>query len=448
MSVNETQTNPVFADCVRAAGDAWGTYMHRLSQAQRSLGVCAAGADVAGTDDGFSSPLYLAQCIRLDKSYPMVVCARGIMRGEFAAQRSKRSDKLQVCIGDWVIIRIDAAHNMAIIVDVCPRIRAFSRWIGDRRGTMQTLAANITHVALTCALGAQPLCLDQLLRACVIAAHNNITPCIILTKADRISPANLCEQLERLFRAIPPRVCVYVCSATAFLDGGEDACMQSFLGDAAVASLMRTHPQVTWGVSAVRRALCGAGADAPADVDAVDVDAADAGDAAGNDGTANGADTCNAADATNVAPSACVDSLSSSSTAPFVTMFFGMSGAGKSTLINTLLHQHIMDTSHTRSRDDAGRHTTVSRRLLRVNDHAMLIDCPGVRTLRLLFEEDGVRRLFADALPQDGACKFSDCTHTHEPGCALKDVAFARVYAQLMGEIAAAQAEVAADVRA
>lgn len=436
MSANETQTNPVFADCVRAAGDAWGSYTHRLSQAQRGLGasaadVDAAGVDAAGAGDESLSPLYVAQCIRLDKSYPMVVCARGTMRGEFAAQRSKRSDKLQVCIGDWVIIRIDAAHNMAIIVDVCPRIRAFSRWIGDRRGTMQTLAANITHVALTCALGAQPLCLDQLLRACVIAAHNNITPCIILTKADRISPASLCEQLERLFRAIPPRVCVYVCSATAFLDGGEDACIQSFLGDAAVASLMRTHPQVTWGVSAVRRALCGAGAGA----------AADAGDAAGNDGTANGAD------ASNVAPSACVDSLSSSSTAPFVTMFFGMSGAGKSTLINTLLHQHIMDTSHTRARDDAGRHTTVSRRLLRVNDHAMLIDCPGVRTLRLLFEEDGVRRLFADALPQDGACKFSDCTHTHEPGCALKDVAYARVYAQLMGEIADAQTEVAADVR-
>ena len=432
MSVNETQTNPVFADCVRAAGDAWGTYMHRLSQAQRSLGVCAVAADVAGTGDGSSSPLYLAQCIRLDKSYPMVVCAQGTMRGEFAAQRSKHGNKLQVCIGDWVIIRIDAAHNMAIIVDVCPRIRAFSRWIGDRRGTMQTLAANITNVALTCALGAQPLCIDQLVRACVIAAHNNIMPCIILTKADRISPANLCEQLERLVGAIPPHVCVYVCSAAAFLDGGEDACIQSFLGDAAVASLMRTHPQVTWGVSAVRRALCGAGA----------------GDAAGNDGTANGADTCNAADASNVAPSACVDSPSSSSTAPFVTMFFGMSGAGKSTLINTLLHQHIMDTSHTRARDDAGRHTTVSRRLLRVNDHAMLIDCPGLRTLRLLFEEDGVRRLFADVLPQDGACKFSDCTHTHEPGCALKDVAYARVYAQLMGEIASAQAEVAADVRA
>lgn len=422
MSVNETQTNPVFADCVRAAGDAWGTYMHRLSQAQRSLGANAVAADVAGTGDGSSSPLYLAQCIRLDKSYPMVVCAQGTMRGEFAAQRSKHGNKLQVCIGDWVIVRIDAAHNMAIIVDVCPRIRAFSRWIGDRRGTMQTLAANITHVALTCALGAQPLCIDQLVRACVIAAHNNITPCIILTKTDRISPDRLCEQLERLVGAIPPHVCVYVCSAAAFSHGDEDALIQSFLDDGPVASFMYAHPQVTWGVSAVRRALCGAGGGGAANC-------------AGSDNAAGGAS------------SAFVDTSSLSSTAPFVTMFFGMSGAGKSTLINTLLHQHIMDTSHTRARDDAGRHTTVSRRLLRVNDHAMLIDCPGVRTLRLLFEEDGVRRLFADALPQDGACKFSDCTHTHEPGCALKDVAYARVYAQLMGEIAYAQTEVAADVR-
>lgn len=426
MSVNETQTNPVFADCVRAAGDAWGTYMHRLSQAQRSLGANAVAADVAGTGDGSSSPLYLAQCIRLDKSYPMVVCAQGTMRGEFAAQRSKHGNKLQVCIGDWVIVRIDAAHNMAIIVDVCPRIRAFSRWIGDRRGTMQTLAANITHVALTCALGAQPLCIDQLVRACVIAAHNNITPCIILTKTDRISPDRLCEQLERLVGAIPPHVCVYVCSAAAFSHGDEDALIQSFLDDGAVASFMYVHPQVIWGVSAVRRALCCAGGGGGADAAAVVADAADA---------------------NNAEPSVCVGLPSLSSTVPFVTMFFGMSGAGKSTLINTLLHQHIMDTSRTRARDDAGRHTTVSRRLLRVNAYAMLIDCPGVRTLRLLFEEDGVRRLFADALPQDGACKFSDCTHTHEPGCALKDVAYARVYAQLMGEIADAQAEVAADVR-
>lgn len=426
MSVNETQTNPVFADCVRAAGDAWSTYMHRLSQAQCSLGANAVAADVAGTGDGFSLPLYLAQCIRLDKSYPMVVCAQGTMRGEFAAQRSKHGNKLQVCIGDWVIIRIDAAHNMAIIVDVCPRIRAFSRWIGDRRGTMQTLAANITHVALTCALGAQPLCIDQLVRACVIAAHNNITPCIILTKTDRISPDRLCEQLERLVGAIPPHVCVYVCSAAAFSHGDEDALIQSFLDDGAVASFMYVHPQVIWGVSAVRRALCCAGGGGGADAAAVVADAADA---------------------NNAEPSVCVGLPSLSSTVPFVTMFFGMSGAGKSTLINTLLHQHIMDTSRTRARDDAGRHTTVSRRLLRVNAYAMLIDCPGVRTLRLLFEEDGVRRLFADALPQDGACKFSDCTHTHEPGCALKDVAYARVYAQLMGEIADAQAEVAADVR-
>lgn len=426
MSVNETQTNPVFADCVRAAGDAWGTYMHRLSQAQRSLGANVVAADVAGTGDGSSSPLYLAQCIRLDKSYPMVVCAQGTMRGEFAAQRSKHGNKLQVCIGDWVIVRIDAAHNMAIIVDVCPRIRAFSRWIGDRRGTMQTLAANITHVALTCALGAQPLCIDQLVRACVIAAHNNITPCIILTKTDRISPDRLCEQLERLVGAIPPHVCVYVCSAAAFSHGDEDALIQSFLDDGAVASFMYVHPQVIWGVSAVRRALCCAGGGGGADAAAVVADAADA---------------------NNAEPSVCVGLPSLSSTVPFVTMFFGMSGAGKSTLINTLLHQHIMDTSRTRARDDAGRHTTVSRRLLRVNAYAMLIDCPGVRTLRLLFEEDGVRRLFADALPQDGACKFSDCTHTHEPGCALKDVAYARVYAQLMGEIADAQAEVAADVR-
>ena len=96
----------------------------------------------------------------------------------------------------------------------------------------------------------------------------------------------------------------------------------------------------------------------------------------------------------------------------------GSSGAGKSTLTNTLLGEARMATQATRSGDDKGRHTTTHRALLPLPGGACLIDTPGMRELKLTGDED--LELFADIDALIAQCRFSDCSHGNEPGCAVR----------------------------
>jgi ribosome biogenesis GTPase / thiamine phosphate phosphatase len=98
----------------------------------------------------------------------------------------------------------------------------------------------------------------------------------------------------------------------------------------------------------------------------------------------------------------------------------GSSGAGKSTLTNTLLGRERQATSAVREHDSRGRHTTVHRSLLALPDGGCLIDTPGMRELKLTGEEDVVAATFTDidALAQN--CRFADCRHGNEPGCAVR----------------------------
>lgn len=97
---------------------------------------------------------------------------------------------------------------------------------------------------------------------------------------------------------------------------------------------------------------------------------------------------------------------------------FGMSGVGKSTLVNRLLGDERQQTLPIRAGDDRGRHATTRRELFPLPTGALLIDTPGVR-LQAVAGGDGVDEVFADvsALAED--CRFADCTHTSEPGCAV-----------------------------
>jgi ribosome biogenesis GTPase len=97
----------------------------------------------------------------------------------------------------------------------------------------------------------------------------------------------------------------------------------------------------------------------------------------------------------------------------------GSSGAGKSTLTNTLLGEERMATAATRAGDDHGRHTTTHRALLPLPGGACLIDTPGMRELKLTGDED--LELFADIDDLTGQCRFADCSHGNEPGCAVRD---------------------------
>jgi ribosome biogenesis GTPase len=99
----------------------------------------------------------------------------------------------------------------------------------------------------------------------------------------------------------------------------------------------------------------------------------------------------------------------------------GSSGAGKSTLTNTLLGAAVQDTGHVRERDSRGKHTTTSRSLHRLPGGACLIDTPGLRTLRPDVGEAAMAATFADIASLAPACRFRNCTHTAEPGCAVRE---------------------------
>lgn len=95
----------------------------------------------------------------------------------------------------------------------------------------------------------------------------------------------------------------------------------------------------------------------------------------------------------------------------------GPSGAGKSTLLNALLGSATMATSHTRS-DGKGRHTTAHRELLPLPGGAYVIDTPGLRSIGLA-STDGLDRVFPEIDELADSCRFTDCAHETEPGCAV-----------------------------
>lgn len=101
-------------------------------------------------------------------------------------------------------------------------------------------------------------------------------------------------------------------------------------------------------------------------------------------------------------------------------VLLGSSGVGKSTLVNQLLGEARLATQDVRPDDNKGRHTTTHRELFRLQHGGLLIDGPGMRELGLWGEEEGVGHAFADILELAAGCRFGDCTHLREPGCAVR----------------------------
>jgi len=100
--------------------------------------------------------------------------------------------------------------------------------------------------------------------------------------------------------------------------------------------------------------------------------------------------------------------------------FLGMSGVGKSSLLNALMGQEVMAVNEIREDDGRGRHTTTHRQLFVLPSGAMVIDTPGMRSLGMWNAEDGVSETFADVKALLGGCRFADCRHEAEPGCAIR----------------------------
>jgi ribosome biogenesis GTPase len=101
------------------------------------------------------------------------------------------------------------------------------------------------------------------------------------------------------------------------------------------------------------------------------------------------------------------------------SVLLGQSGAGKSTLANALIGEDVMDVRAARDVDGKGRHTTTTRNLLALPGGGVLIDTPGLRGVGLWDAETGVGQVFSEIEELAAGCRFHDCAHDAEPGCAV-----------------------------
>ena len=97
----------------------------------------------------------------------------------------------------------------------------------------------------------------------------------------------------------------------------------------------------------------------------------------------------------------------------------GSSGVGKTTLINRLAKTEKFETKEVREKDGKGRHATTSRQLIFLDNGSMIIDTPGMRELGNIGVSSGIQAAFDEITELEGQCRFSNCTHTHEKGCAV-----------------------------
>ncbi len=102
-------------------------------------------------------------------------------------------------------------------------------------------------------------------------------------------------------------------------------------------------------------------------------------------------------------------------------VLLGSSGTGKSTITNLLLGAGEQKTAAVREDDSRGRHTTTSRQMFRLPSGGIVIDTPGMRELKLWSSEDSLEEVFSDIEGAAAACRFADCSHQGEPGCAVAD---------------------------
>lgn len=115
-----------------------------------------------------------------------------------------------------------------------------------------------------------------------------------------------------------------------------------------------------------------------------------------------------------------IENLQEFTTSGKTVVFLGSSGVGKSTLVNAIAGEEVMKTNAIREDDSRGRHTTTHRQLIMLQNGTMVIDTPGMRELGMWNASEGLDSAFTDIEELSTQCRFNDCSHENEPGCAVK----------------------------
>jgi len=143
-----------------------------------------------------------------------------------------------------------------------------------------------------------------------------------------------------------------------------------------------------------------------------------------------------------------VEALRDTLTAGSTVSLLGPSGVGKSTLVNLLSEMTVAGTGEVRSGDRKGRHVTTRRDLYSIPGGALLLDTPGIRELRVWLLDDGLNRAFPDIQELAQGCRFRDCRHEAEPGCAVQEALEAGTLdAERLGSFQKLRAEAAYETR-
>ncbi|MDR3052400.1 MAG: ribosome small subunit-dependent GTPase A [Coriobacteriales bacterium] len=318
-------------------------------------------------------PTAQGRVVSLDRGYPLVRTAQGELRAQHSIVLVKNVP-LRAAVGDVVELEFPPGQDIPLIAAINERHTVLARKVliqskheGSGKYEEQILAANVDIVFVVQSLGNRPLNLDYLERQLVLACQSGAEVAVVLTKAD------LAHHLE-----------ADVAAAQGVAAGHE------VIVESAVTGI---------GLKRVRRLL-----------------AADATAKESSTAPPHGAPRDTMPDGAESLPAA-----TAGATVGATGVLLGKSGVGKSTLINALLGSELLTTGAVRAKDRAGRHTTVARKMVFLPSGGALIDAPGMRSVGLYEAALGLKRAFPEIVTHAAACRYRDCTHTAEPGCALAD---------------------------
>lgn len=326
-------------------------------------------------EDGIDSSEFVLACVvRLDRGFPALMSESGLFRAEFAASLTKGANDCRVAVGDWVCARRPSTHEMGILCSILPRESDVSRWRGSNRGERQCLAANVDVVFIAQALSDKEISCDRIVRSVLIARDCGAQSVVVLTKADRAGAEMLGQDIERIKAVLGSDIKIVAsCAGVQSLGSDNESCTELYSAERETKSSMAQINE---------EELCAA---------------------AHKHGALWGS-----------------DALLKLVPAGSIGIVLGESGAGKSTLLNALLGKDALETGAVRSSDDMGRHTTVARRMVSLPGAGVIVDEPGLRSLPLVGHERGLHLVFPEISESGAQCRFRDCTHTHEPGCAVQ----------------------------